>query len=111
MLENLINYYTDGNKAKFAAKIGVKPQNISAWIARNTFDAELIYSKCMEVSAAWLLSGKGEMLSNKHSIDEPIASNVDIRSQELINMCKALIANYQQRDDIINKLVLMVNKA
>lgn len=38
MLEKLINYYTNGNKAQFAAMLGVKAQNVSAWIARNTFD-------------------------------------------------------------------------
>lgn len=62
MLESLINYYTDGNKAQFAVLIGVKPQTISAWISRNTFDAELIYAHCKDVSADWLLSGKGDML-------------------------------------------------
>ena len=45
MLECLINYYSDGNKAKFSAHIGVKPQTVSAWIARNTFDAEVLYAK------------------------------------------------------------------
>lgn len=61
MIECLINMYTDGNKSKFAAKIGVKPQTISAWLARDTFDAELIYAKCENISADWLLSGEGEM--------------------------------------------------
>lgn len=62
MLENLIAYYTDGNKAQFAVLLGVKPQTISAWISRNTFDAELIYTHCKGVSADWLLSGEGDML-------------------------------------------------
>lgn len=62
MLECLINYYTDGNKAKFSTHIGVKPQTVSAWLSRNTFDAEVIYEKCEGVSADWLLSGKGEMI-------------------------------------------------
>lgn len=62
MVEQLVNYYTSGNKAKFAAKLGIHAQNISAWIARNTFDAELIYANCEHVNADWLLSGVGEML-------------------------------------------------
>ena len=62
MLECLINYYTDGNKAKFSTHIGVKPQTVSAWLSRNTFDAEVIYEKCEGVSADWLLSGKGDMI-------------------------------------------------
>ena len=63
MLECLINYYADGNKAKFSAQIGVKPQTVSAWISRNTFDAETLYANCKDVSADWLLSnGNGEMI-------------------------------------------------
>lgn len=63
MLECLINYYADGNKAKFSAQIGVKPQTVSAWISRNTFDAEALYANCKDISADWLLSnGAGEMI-------------------------------------------------
>lgn len=64
MLEALINWFTDGNQAKFAAKLGIPAQNISAWIKRGTYNAELIYAKCEGVSAGWLLSGEGEMLNN-----------------------------------------------
>jgi len=109
MLENLINYYTEGNKARFASMLGVKAQNISAWIARNTFDAELIYSKCNGVSADWLLSGQGEMLSDKRTVEkEPTASNN--QPKELLILCKALVVNYQQRDEVMNKLVSMVKE-
>lgn len=68
MLESLINYYTDGNKAKFASMIGVKPQTLSAWITRNTFDVEVIYKSCANISADWLLSGgTGDMLRTKQN--------------------------------------------
>jgi len=109
MLESLINYYTDGNKAQFAAMLGIKAQNISAWIARNTFDAELIYSKCSGVSADWLLSGEGEMLSEQHIVDNT-STTLDNMPKELLILCKALVANYQQRDEVMAKLVSMVDK-
>lgn len=68
MLECLINHYTDGNKARFASMIGVKPQTLSAWISRNTFDVEVIYKSCANISADWLLSGgAGDMLRNKQN--------------------------------------------
>jgi len=103
MLERLIAHYTDGNKARFAAMIGVNAQNISAWIARDTFDAELLFSKCKGVSAEWLLSyGDGEMLSKDQQ-------NVDTSSNvELIHLCRQLVANYQQREDVMAKLVSML---
>ena len=59
----LIAYFSGGSKTAFAAKLGLKPQSISNWIARNTLDADLIYSKCENVSAEWLLTGKGNMLN------------------------------------------------
>lgn len=61
-LEQLIQYYTNGNKSKFAAMIGVTPQGISSWLARDMYDVELLYSRCENVSGEWLLSGEGNML-------------------------------------------------
>lgn len=48
--------------ADFARFLGVSSQAVSNWYARNTFDAELLYTKCEFINADWLLSGKGEML-------------------------------------------------
>lgn len=61
-LQALIDYYHGGNKTQFAKHIGVSPQCISSWLARNTFDLEVIYSKCEGISPEWLISGEGEML-------------------------------------------------
>lgn len=82
MLEQLINYYTDGNKTRFAEQIGVKPQTINSWLTRNSYDAELIYSKCVNVSADWLLSGEGSMIKNEvaHTISD------DDMKEELIKL-------------------------
>ena len=65
MIEQLINYYANDNKAEFARLLEVSPQTISAWIRRDTFDAEKIYAKCKGVSASWLLTGEGDMLSSR----------------------------------------------
>lgn len=64
-LEALINHYSNGNKSEFARVLGVKPQTINSWINRGTYDTELIYSKCIGVSASWLLTGKGDMILDK----------------------------------------------
>lgn len=60
----LIDHFTGGNKARFAALLGVAPQTISTWLKRDTYDAELIFAKCDGISAAWLLTGQGPMLSS-----------------------------------------------
>lgn len=102
MLTALVSHYANGNKALFAKQIGVPAQNISAWIKRESFDLELIFSKCEGVSAEWLLSnGEGEMLSKDKQ-------NVDCSNSELIELCKQLVANYRQREEVMTKLVSMI---
>lgn len=61
-LLKLIEHYSDGNKSEFARMIGVSPQAVNTWISRNTFDIDIIYAKCVNISPEWLLTGKGPML-------------------------------------------------
>jgi len=65
MIEAIVSHYTEGNKAKFASLLGVSAQTVSAWVARSTFDAELIYAKCSDISASWLLTGEGSMFRDE----------------------------------------------
>lgn len=100
----LISYYSDGNKTTFATKLGLKPQSISNWIARNTFDADLIYSKCENISAEWLLTGEGEMLKsetpkieeNSEAVSDPEPSRIISELTEVIRtQAKALLEQQQ----------------
>ena len=68
-LLDLIGHFSNGNKSEFARMIGVSPQAINTWISRDTFDIETIYSKCVNISPEWLLTGKGPML--KSAREEP----------------------------------------
>lgn len=82
MLEGLIRHYTKGNKAQFAKLLGVSAQTISAWIARNTFDAELIYAKCRYIDPSWLLTGEGAMLQETENNNAPTSNrSVEIARQ------------------------------
>ena len=63
-IQKLILYYCSGNKSKFAEKLGIKPQTLAGWETRNTLDYDLIFAKCENLSAKWLLTGEGEMLEN-----------------------------------------------
>lgn len=82
MLEGLIRHYTKGNKAQFAKLLGVSAQTISAWIARNTFDAELIYAKCRYIDPSWLLTGEGAMLQETDNKNAPTSKRtVEIARQ------------------------------
>jgi len=80
MLNMMIAHYSNGNKARFAAKIGAKPQTVSAWLARETFDFEQLYDHLEGLSGDWLLSGGfGKMLRNPN----PQIVNSDIEKEKI----------------------------
>ncbi len=58
-LKNALGFRSD---AEFAKSIGIKPQVLSNWKSRNTFDPELLYTNCEGLNPSWLLSGKGQMI-------------------------------------------------
>ena len=70
-LEALIAHYSDGKPTRFAKHIGVAPSTISTWIARDTFDYDLLFTKCEMISPEWLLTGNGSML--KTALQEAMA--------------------------------------
>lgn len=101
MLYQLINYFSKGSKSQFANMLGIKVQTISAWLARNTFDAELIFTKCKVVSGDWLLSGEGEMLRDNEIMQKkmPASSFIDAG---IDNKDKAF---YQSQIEFLNKRI------
>lgn len=68
MLSKIKEYYNFNSDAEFARHLEIKPQVLSNWKARNSFDAELLYTKCLELNPVWLLTGKGSMLKDINNI-------------------------------------------
>ena len=83
ILNELINYYASGKIGDFAKKIGVSQQVISNWKNRNTYDAEIIYTNCENLSAEWLLTGKGSMIKDESNTGGLEASNFFCDFEEL----------------------------
>lgn len=63
-LEALIAHYSNGKPTQFAKYIGVAPSTISTWLARDSFDYDLLFAKCENISPEWLLTGNGDMLKS-----------------------------------------------
>lgn len=75
VLDRIKSYYGLKNNAKLASFLGVAPTTISSWYARDSFDLDIIYSKCVDISFDWLLTGEGAMLrTNDVSTPEPLPS-------------------------------------
>ncbi len=80
ILSKIIEYKKFKSDAEFARFLGITPQNLSKWKTRGTYDIELLYTKCPELSAEWLLSGKGEMLKNESISQKTSNSNNSLNS-------------------------------
>lgn len=70
ILNKIKEYKKFTSDAEFARFLGIPAQNLSKWKARNTYDTELLYTKCIELNPEWLLTGQGEMLKNTTSVEE-----------------------------------------
>ncbi len=62
ILNDIKSYFKFKSDAEFARFLEIKPQTLSTWHSRNTFDTELIYAKCEVIDANWLLTHDGPMI-------------------------------------------------
>lgn len=62
IINKIIEYKKFKSDAEFARFLDITPQNLSKWKQRNTYDIELLYTKCPELNPEWLLTGRGPML-------------------------------------------------
>jgi hypothetical protein len=70
ILNKIQKHFGFEKDAKFAKYLGISAQTLSNWKSRKTFDPELIYTKCVGIQSAFLLTGKGDMLKNDQIINE-----------------------------------------
>ena len=63
-INNIKKHYAFERDTDFANFLGISPQVLYNWKARNTFDTELVYSKCFDINPEWLLTGTGNMIKN-----------------------------------------------
>lgn len=62
ILNALKKHYNFKSNIEFANFLGIAPTTLSSWYSRNTLDYDLIYAKCKDIDANWLLTGEGPML-------------------------------------------------
>lgn len=64
ILDAIKNHYKFKSNTEFAAFLGIAPQTLSSWYSRDSIDYDLIYAKCVDIDANWLITGQGEMLKS-----------------------------------------------
>jgi phage repressor protein C with HTH and peptisase S24 domain len=70
MLKRIKEHLGFNKDTEFAKFLEIRPNTLSNWNTRGTFDAELLYTKCDFLNPSWLLTGKGPMLLEKKEDQE-----------------------------------------
>lgn len=68
ILNELKKTYQCKNDASFARFLGISPQTLATWFRRGTFNIDLLYSKCDNVNADFLLSGNPPVLRSQQEV-------------------------------------------
>ena len=68
-LDQLVSHFASGNKAEFARMLGISRQHLNIWYSREYFDIKKVFRACPGVSAEWLITGEGEMLTEKRPLN------------------------------------------
>lgn len=98
-----------GGMRQLAYDIGMSEANLHRCVNNNKIqaaDLEQISLK-LRVDIRIFFDDKVMALANNTDTSKFETEN-DYKNKELINLCKELVENFKQRDDVMNKLVSMV---
>lgn len=116
-VKEVINYYCDGNELLFSKEINVSQPRINRLFSvdsRNnkypivSFDIiQSIINKFINVSAEWLLTGKGSMLKQKDHYDKELheyENKIDEKKEIEIKHLSTQITLYEQSNSLYKEL-------
>jgi len=121
-IKELYSFSTDTEFAKF---LGIKPQTLSSWYSRNTFDIDLLYAKCVLVSGEFLLTGDKNFLKrnvqnllHNNSVTNSVTFSEETKSAKNVTLSKEPKKNYFHAPKVVtvdkqgkDNVVLVPNKA
>jgi transcriptional regulator with XRE-family HTH domain len=116
-IELLVAELTGGNRSLFASKIGTSETNIRNYINGRLpkSDTLLKIVTCFDVSANWLLTGKGDMIKNtEESVDNKtltvLMDEIKISNQEIGSLKKTIDELMEENKQLKEKLKHIGNK-
>jgi len=99
-----------GGMRQLASDIGMSEANLHRCVNNNKIqaaDLEQIALK-LRVDIRLFFDDDVRALANSTDTEKTASTPVIDDNRELIELCKSLVANFQQRDDVMNKLVSKV---
>lgn len=106
ILKNIKRHLGYKKDVDFANFLGISPQTLASWYTRNTFDLEVLYAKCVDIDANFLLTGKGEMLREYPTmVSEPIQHYEKAKPCQSCVEKEKLIQSMQKTIDTQSELI------
>lgn len=119
ILNKIQKFYNFDKDKDFASFLGIKIQVLSNWKARNTFDIEILYTKCLDISSDFLISGIGTIERNSENYNEKITvvnedtekyivtkkSDVEIAQQKTIAVLEREIDDLRNDKNLLYKII------
>lgn len=99
ILNKLKKHYNFKSDAEFGRFLDIKPTTLSSWYTRNTFDIELLYTKCVDVDGNFLLTGQEPIMRN--SLNEPLV-NYAREEKKLIPLYDGVVTAGMQETAILD---------
>ena len=98
-----------GGMRKLAVDIGMSEANLHRCVNNNKIQAADLEQIARLLNVDIRIFFDPDLTNLAENIDSiKNASNSNTYDRELVELCKSLVANYQQRDDVMHKLVSMV---
>lgn len=99
-----------GGMRQLASDIGMSEANLHRCVNNNKIQASDLEQIALKLNVDILQFFDDEIKSLANSTDTLNYDCMPVKddNRELIELCKSLVANFQQRDDVMSKLVSMV---
>jgi len=105
ILNEIKKHYNFKSDSDFAKFLGISTTRLGNWRSRNTFDYELVSTKCEDIDANWLFSGKGNMVKDLKSISNVLEPNVEYEKNiDYKEKYFEVLEKYYQLNEEIRKL-------
>ncbi|MBP1639752.1 MAG: hypothetical protein H6Q17_1335 [Bacteroidetes bacterium] len=105
ILNRIKEHYNFKSDAEFARFLKISPQVLANWHRRNSFDYDVLYTRCEDIDPNWLFSGKEPMLKDRDTdfdnSSDSLIHKLEESREKLIEMDRAI----QEEVDRLTKLI------